>query len=54
MSQPERGKSITDEHLAQLSINTVRTLSMDAVQRAKSRRPDMEEYEGGPKATFAF
>ncbi len=28
-----------DEHIAQLSINTIRTLSMDAVQQAKSGHP---------------
>jgi transketolase len=30
---------MTDEHMVQLSINTIRTLSIDAVQKAKSGHP---------------
>ena len=32
---------MTDQQLDQLSINTIRTLSMDAVQQAKSGHPTM-------------
>ena len=32
-------KTMTDEQMRQLAINTIRTLSIDAVQQAKSGHP---------------
>jgi len=37
--QQTRLKSLTSEELDQLAINTIRTLSIDAVQQAKSGHP---------------
>jgi len=39
MSATTAAKATTDVDLAQLSINTIRTLSMDAVQQAQSGHP---------------
>jgi transketolase len=36
---PRKVKPVTNDQLDQLSINTIRTLSMDAVQQAKSGHP---------------
>src|SRR5262245_35468548 len=36
---PREEKPMSDEQAAQLSINTIRTLSIDAVQQAKSGHP---------------
>ena len=37
--QSTKGRSMTNEQLEQLAINTIRTLSMDAVQQANSGHP---------------
>jgi hypothetical protein len=39
MSAPHVAEARTDDELAQLCINTIRTLSIDAVQQAKSGHP---------------
>ena len=39
MSSATAAKATTDANAAQLAINTIRTLSMDAVQQAKSGHP---------------
>jgi transketolase len=39
MNTPQAAQPITDTELDQLCINTIRTLSMDAVQQAKSGHP---------------
>src|SRR5271155_2335034 len=38
-SNPKKVRPMTNEQLDQLSINTIRTLSMDAVQQANSGHP---------------
>src|SRR5262245_50887238 len=39
LGKKERGSSMTQEERDQLAINTIRTLSIDAVQQAKSGHP---------------
>ena len=39
MSSVTAAKATTDVNVDQLAINTIRTLSMDAVQQAKSGHP---------------
>jgi transketolase len=39
MSVTNRAAPMTDTELDQLSVNTIRTLSIDAVERAKSGHP---------------
>ena len=39
MSTPKAGQPMADTRLDQLCINTIRTLSMDAVQQAKPGHP---------------
>lgn len=40
MSTPHLAESKTGTEVVQLSINTIRTLSIDAVEQAKSGHPD--------------
>jgi transketolase len=39
IASPNLARPMTDAQLDQLSINTIRTLSIDAVQQAKSGHP---------------